>query len=428
MEVGAWRQSSTASVTLYLVLTPPTRALCLPDALRLDDVAERRLPTVPGRDENLTQNVFPKTGNDSEPTLNKKRFEHKKNTCVVNFDSNGRKKQQDFFSIVVICHCSRGYETLIFVETKRAGGGEKGEWRKVYPSCSLRQRRVCRLHRAMGRHRCGWQPPPLAPMPSLLLLAVLLPTSSDAVLRGAAQHANRHRPAFTAAPLLRGSPLPLVRFGSTAMTLLPSGLRLSVRATMAPALAGWPHPARLQQLSRHGCARPVGMPLLAKGQVSDALTQGQATPEEKLRGVGPVKGGWGSVVGLKEEEYLPEDPNLVKGALSNGLRYSILRNKVPPKRFYVNLEVHAGSIDETEEQQGLAHFLEHMLFLGSEAYPHPEDIRKVLTRLGMSQLADANAYTDFRSTVYTLSAPTYGTSGLYRICSICHMQYGKFYT
>ena len=83
--------------------------------------------------------------------------------------------------------------------------------------------------------------------------------------------------------------------------------------------------------------------------------------------------------------------------------------QVPPKRFYVNLEVHAGSVDEDENQQGLAHFLEHMLFLGSEAYPQSQDIKNVLTKLGMSQLADANAYTDFRSTVYTLSAPTYGT-------------------
>jgi hypothetical protein len=301
------------------------------------------------------------------------------------------------------------------------------------------------------------QHPPLAgaPMPSLLLLAVLLPTSSDAVLRGV-QHANtRPRPGFVAAPLLRDNPLgrtrpifpvgasPLspARVGSASMTLLPNsspqlGPRLAGRLAIAPALVAWPYPARLQHVPRHGRARPAAMPLLAtNAQATDALTLGQATPEEKLRGVGPVRGGWGAVVGLEEEAYLPEDPNLVKGALSNGLRYSILRNKVPPKRFYVNLEVHAGSIDETEEQQGLAHFLEHMLFLGSEAYPHPEDIRKVLTRLGMSQLADANAYTDFRSTVYTLSAPTYGTSGKFyeseymtppsflRLNALCNMQY-----
>ena len=147
------------------------------------------------------------------------------------------------------------------------------------------------------------------------------------------------------------------------------------------------------------------MVLRAKSQASDTFTKDAAELAVEMRGVGPIASGWGAVVGLEEEALLPEDPHLVRGALSNGLRYSILKNKVPPKRFYVNLEVHAGSVDETEDQQGLAHFLEHMLFLGSEAYPHPDDIRKVLTRLGMSQLADANAYTDFRSTVYTTSAP-----------------------
>ena len=148
-------------------------------------------------------------------------------------------------------------------------------------------------------------------------------------------------------------------------------------------------------------------PLQVRAQADNA---GAASATDLLSGVGPVSGGWGALVGLEEEAMLPEHPALVRGSLRNGLRYSILKNKVPPKRFYVNLEVHAGSIDEADDEQGLAHFLEHMLFLGSEAYPHPEDIKKVLTRLGMSQLADANAYTDFRSTVYTLSAPTYGTS------------------
>lgn len=49
------------------------------------------------------------------------------------------------------------------------------------------------------------------------------------------------------------------------------------------------------------------------------------------------------------------------------------------------------SVDEEEDQQGIAHFLEHMLFLGTEKYPDPEAMRKVLGNLGMSQLADANA-------------------------------------
>ncbi|KAJ1490629.1 hypothetical protein T484DRAFT_1776803 [Baffinella frigidus] len=53
-----------------------------------------------------------------------------------------------------------------------------------------------------------------------------------------------------------------------------------------------------------------------------------------------------------------------------------------------------------------------MLFLGTEKWPSPDATREVLGKLGMSQLADANAYTDFRSTVYTLSAPTEGVETL----------------
>jgi predicted Zn-dependent peptidase len=169
----------------------------------------------------------------------------------------------------------------------------------------------------------------------------------------------------------------------------------------------WPQAAshrRILRPGRAGQGAPNGA-LCVRGQAADAIAQ----DADSLSAVGPVASGWGKMVGFEEEALLPEDPNLVRGALPNGLRYSILKNKVPPKRFYVNLAVHAGSIDETDDQQGLAHFLEHMLFLGSEQYPHPQDIKNVLAKLGMSQLADANAYTDFRSTVYTLSAPTYGT-------------------
>ena len=206
--------------------------------------------------------------------------------------------------------------------------------------------------------------------------------------RARAQHAEMGR--YSQAPVLRG----LRRLGMQAPGLV------------RPGMARWHTTAVGQSRGRGRQGVPASV-LKVK-----ALSEGAAaaTLPDTLSAVGPVRSGWGAQVNLEEEALLPQDPNLVTGELSNGLRYSILRNKVPPGRFFVNLEVHAGSIDEEEDQQGLAHFLEHMLFLGSEAYPHPENIRKVLTSLGMSQLADANAYTDFRSTVYTLSAPTVGTA------------------
>mmetsp|Transcript_20105 Transcript_20105/g.66901 ORF Transcript_20105/g.66901 Transcript_20105/m.66901 type:complete len:1016 (-) Transcript_20105:2956-6003(-) len=107
-------------------------------------------------------------------------------------------------------------------------------------------------------------------------------------------------------------------------------------------------------------------------------------------------------------ELLPMHEKLRYGVLPNGLRYCIFPNKKPAGRFYVNLEVHAGSVDEEEEQQGIAHFVEHGLFLGTERFKSQKAMKKLLRRLGMAYNADANAFTDFRSTVYTLSAPTKG--------------------
>jgi len=105
---------------------------------------------------------------------------------------------------------------------------------------------------------------------------------------------------------------------------------------------------------------------------------------------------------------LQRHDKVLSGGLPNGMRYCIMENGKPQKRFYANLEVHVGSVDETESEQGIAHFLEHMVFLGTEKHPTNKHMKKLFTRLGMEFNADANAYTDFRSTVYTFSAPTRG--------------------
>ena len=99
---------------------------------------------------------------------------------------------------------------------------------------------------------------------------------------------------------------------------------------------------------------------------------------------------------------------VVPFSLVAGFRYCIFNNKKPLSRFYANLEVHVGSVDEEEHERGIAHYLEHMVFLGTEKHSSNAEMKKIFTRLGMAFNADANAYTDFRSTVYTLSAPTRG--------------------
>ena len=70
-----------------------------------------------------------------------------------------------------------------------------------------------------------------------------------------------------------------------------------------------------------------------------------------------------------EGERLPTDPVLVTGALENGLAYIIRPHANPPGRVAVWLHVASGSLNETEDTRGLAHFLEHMAFNGSANFP-----------------------------------------------------------
>lgn len=101
---------------------------------------------------------------------------------------------------------------------------------------------------------------------------------------------------------------------------------------------------------------------------------------------------------------LPADPAITWGTLDNGLRYAIMPHAEPPERVSLRLLVQAGSLQETEDQRGLAHFLEHMAFNGSTHYP-PGELIDYLQRIGMSFGADTNAHTSFDETVYKLELP-----------------------
>jgi len=101
---------------------------------------------------------------------------------------------------------------------------------------------------------------------------------------------------------------------------------------------------------------------------------------------------------------LVPDPVLRTGELPNGLRYAIYPNKEPQGRASLQLVVLAGSLHETEEQRGLAHFLEHMAFNGSTHYP-PGTLIEFFQRMGMSFGGDTNAFTSFDRTQYRLELP-----------------------
>ncbi|MCX6306969.1 MAG: insulinase family protein [Bacteroidetes bacterium] len=106
---------------------------------------------------------------------------------------------------------------------------------------------------------------------------------------------------------------------------------------------------------------------------------------------------------------LSVDPNVRIGKLDNGLVYYIRYNKKPEKRLELRLVVNAGSILENDDQQGLAHFMEHMNFNGTRTFPKNELI-DFLQKTGVRFGADINAYTSFDETVYMLQLPTDDTT------------------
>jgi len=98
------------------------------------------------------------------------------------------------------------------------------------------------------------------------------------------------------------------------------------------------------------------------------------------------------------------DPNVRFGQLANGLRYAIERNDTPKHEVSVRLRIGSGSLEERDDQQGLAHFLEHMAFKGSTHVPAGEMI-KLLERHGLAFGPDTNAETEFTQTVFMLDLP-----------------------
>lgn len=102
---------------------------------------------------------------------------------------------------------------------------------------------------------------------------------------------------------------------------------------------------------------------------------------------------------------IPVDAKVKKGKFANGLTYYIRPNSKPEKKVELRLVINAGSILEDDDQQGLAHFMEHMNFNGSKNFPKNELV-SYLQSIGVEFGADLNAYTSFDETVYILPVPT----------------------
>lgn len=101
---------------------------------------------------------------------------------------------------------------------------------------------------------------------------------------------------------------------------------------------------------------------------------------------------------------IPIDRHWIFGELPNGLRYALRRNGVPPGQVSIRVAVDAGSLMERPNEQGYAHFLEHLSFRGSK-YVADGEAKRVWQRLGATFGSDSNAQTSPTQTIYSLDLP-----------------------
>lgn len=142
-----------------------------------------------------------------------------------------------------------------------------------------------------------------------------------------------------------------------------------------------------------GFAMGVSIMALAAGDMAPALAHAPAaSPTSSTNG-------WGVPV-----TDVVADPSIRYGQLGNGMRYAIKRNTTPKGTASVRLNFQFGSIAESEDERGLAHFIEHMAFNGTTHVAEGEMVR-ILERQGLAFGPDTNAQTGFDSTTYMLDLP-----------------------
>ncbi|MCE9584768.1 MAG: insulinase family protein [Planctomycetes bacterium] len=112
----------------------------------------------------------------------------------------------------------------------------------------------------------------------------------------------------------------------------------------------------------------------------------------------------GGSIARAEDPPLPTDPALVTGQLDNGLRYIVRKHAIPAGRATIWIHMGTGSLNETDRQRGIAHYLEHMAFNGSENFK-PGSLIPFFQSLGMQFGRDQNAFTNMEQTTFQLSLP-----------------------
>ena len=118
----------------------------------------------------------------------------------------------------------------------------------------------------------------------------------------------------------------------------------------------------------------------------------------------PALGQPGDADWLYRGSDIARDPAWRFGTLGNGMRYAVRRNALPAGQVAIRIRVDVGALHEADNERGWAHFVEHMLFRGTENYPDRR-AREIWQQLGASFGSDSNARTDATNTVYMLNLP-----------------------
>ena len=131
-----------------------------------------------------------------------------------------------------------------------------------------------------------------------------------------------------------------------------------------------------------------------------ALGAGSAAAQQSV----PLQNAPSQAAPIPLQQPIPFDAAVKTGTLPNGLTYYVRRNSRPANRVLLRLAVKTGSLDENDDQQGLAHMLEHMAFNGS-AHFKPGELVSYFESTGARLGPHVNAYTGFEETVYMLDLP-----------------------
>ena len=149
--------------------------------------------------------------------------------------------------------------------------------------------------------------------------------------------------------------------------------------------------------------------VLALSITLGCATQTGSTPEAKAAHAATAEGAAEAAGAPQDSEAdrLQLNPAVRHGTLENGLTYYVQQNSRPEDRVQLRLVINAGSVLEEDEERGLAHFVEHMAFNGTEKY-EKDAIIDYLEKTGMSFGPDINASTSFDQTIYKLDLPSGG--------------------